>query len=1094
MLRSQKYLSSLLGIIGLVLSVSFSIPLHAAVAPLQINTAAYNKTQHQLTVTISVSGTPSGQLTVLHSDGGILARAAASKTQTFNFPLAQLGQVPCQVEVQLGKTSVSKAVAGASAECAKVPSCKILSPATGTQLKANTDVDFKASAKLTDSKAKPLVYEWDFSGGVMGEDQIRNAINSTYKRPSDLQTKVKFVRDNSSYRVRFIATDALKRRCESAIDITVGTAPSGLPAKVGEQAAPTRGNAMPDAQKWVVIPFQEWTMQHFTDMRVLPNGYISFDPLINNINAYLFEKGSVGVDKPRFVTNDEMALHYSAAANPQDPVGANSINSTSQNWPLNADVTKASPLMKASVQKSDAWETDFRPSNSAFCKCYMSEPWIHFTGAEMWLAALPGMPLPDEGYFPHVSLERDVWLTPEDWEPYFEISEVDLQDLYESYRDRLQKQLMVENPDIKHGRYMPGIDKPYVSNDPQAMPKFDSEQQWFSATLMPITDIADDGRVNPNPLLRIEAVDTASKTVVAKTDGVLSNSRDFHCRDCHAKGKIAANPNAGYTQAAFLSSPSGMASMDMADMPTPLEKPTFYSVEDIGGNPNSLFDQEYAAALNYSSTHQFYDGMGFLDHMLTGGINENTGLAGNDWPAPCFGCHMSALQQVSSDIDWWSSESYDYNTTSYDPNYSISMHRFHAEMQYNANKTDIVRNEKGGYARFDWKNKPRIANKDINPNTLFPIFRADGKQLPMEQNCLKCHAGHREQVYNDRMKTAGVTCYDCHGDMLAVGQAYPKDAANKGSNKHQDYRIPWFDETDCGSCHVGKANVGKDNASRYFSAGVKKRAFDDNDPAANTRPVDKNDPDAVRFAIVPNYVKAFTTSATRYAPDDPDADESGVVTDNTPTQIDLPVYRFGKDQHGYVACAACHGAAHAIGPNRDPKANDNLTAIQLQGYSGQLYECNVCHTQDAFKQMDSIGSSLHYPNNEGSPTILAGPHNLHPVNDPYWWQQAEGDDVDTTPGKPNHKGIIKGGWHNDWAKLPGLNGEDQCAACHGTDHKGTRLSKVPVDRELSTETGKKITVKAGTPISCALCHTIQKSCTDSPVGKLCGTLYTTNKD
>jgi hypothetical protein len=648
------------------------------------------------------------------------------------------------------------------------------------------------------------------------------------------------------------------------------------------------------------------------------------------------------------------------------------------------------------------------------------------------------------------------------------------------------KSLALQPAGATHGRYMPGIDNPYTSNTPQTIPKFDIDQSWFTATMLPLTDISDDGRVNPFPLFRVEAVKSGTQEIVAKTDATLTNSRDFHCRECHAKGKIAANPNAGYTMAAFRSSPTGMNGMhDMPaeDMPTMLDKPAFFSVEDIGGDPGNILDQEYAAAMNYSSTHQFYDGMGFLDTMqLHGGINQKTGLVGYDEPLACGpSCHMSAPSQVTNNTDWYNGESFDYTAKSYDPNYSVVMHRFHAEMQYNPDKTDIVRNDKGGYLRFDWKNKTREANKDINPNTLFPIFDANGKQLPMEQNCLKCHAGHREQVYNDRMKTAGVTCFDCHGDMLAVGQAFPKDTAKAGSQNMHDYRIPWFDETDCGSCHVGTGNVGKDARNGFFSAGIKRRAFNDTDLAATTRPIDKNDPDAVRFAVVPNYVKEFATSNTIHNPSAEGADpDSGDVTDASPTKVDLPVFRFGKDQHGNVACAACHGPAHSIGPNRDPKSNENLTAIQLQGYAGPIYECNVCHTKEAFVTKESIGSTLHYPNknDSDSPTILAGPHNMHPVNDPYWWKEAPGDTVDSTPNSPKRKGgVIKGGWHNDWAKLPGLaeKDKDQCAACHGADHKGTRLSKTPVDRTFINEKGKTINVKAGTPIGCDLCHTLDKS-------------------
>lgn len=45
--------------------------------------------------------------------------------------------------------------------------------------------------------------------------------------------------------------------------------------------------------------------------------------------------------------------------------------------------------------------------------------------------------------------------------------------------------------------------------------------------------------------------------------------------------------------------------------------------------------------------------------------------------------------------------------------------------------------------------------------------------------------------------------------------------------------------------------------------------------------------------------------------------------------------------HGGVQCAACHGSPHAIWPSREPR--DNANAVDLQGHSGTLRECWVCH-------------------------------------------------------------------------------------------------------------------------------------------------------
>ncbi|MGI9213757.1 MAG: PKD domain-containing protein, partial [Methylococcaceae bacterium] len=107
---------------------------------------------------------------------------------------------------------------------------------------------------------------------------------------------------------------------------------------------------------------------------------------------------------------------------------------------------------------------------------------------------------------------------------------------------------------------------------------------------------------------------------------------------------------------------------------------------------------------------------------------------------------------------------------------------------------------------------------------------------------------------------------------------------------------------------------------------------------------------------------------------------------------------------------------------------------------------------------------------------LAGPHGMHPVNDPSWWKEAD-------LSAANKSGSRKGGWHNDFAKKAGPDGEDQCAACHGSDHKGTRLSKALIDRSFVDENGKPVKVAANTPIGCDLCHALDKSFTDSPKGQ-----------
>ncbi len=1096
----------LMGLIGLGLSLAVNSVHAAAKTRLIVNTASWSAKKNTLTVKGKFIQAPSGANVELFDING---RRLGTPTFTgkgafsLSLPGNQLASIPCSVRASAANLEKIKPVIGAPKSCVKTLDCRITSPLNGFATSVNTPVAFNAAVKLP-KKVKNPQYEWDFAGGAMGEELSNTGLTKTYKRPDSTQASVAFVRNNNRYRVRFSVVDGdasssvgtQQYRCEDSIEIVVGNAPEvppGVPAMAAASvaSAPKLGSELDGtADDLVVMPFEDWTMQNFTDMRVVPNGYVNFVHPVTNLNAYVYRKARL----PVVLGPDAIDLRYSAASNPADPVGADSINSTSQNWPLNADIVYPAPLMSSTIQKTDQWEQYKRTGGEKLAYNYVSQTWNEIF-QDPWLAKVPGLPRADEGNYPYDEPQRaaDIERTNPDTKP--EDLEQVAQDTFNTYNDGLITKKKRIGEGVTHGTYMPGVLNPFVANDAQPFPasiEFKSNEakdemvpnaitDRFVASLLPITDITDQGRVSPYPLFRFEAVNKGSDEAVAKTDGVLSNSRDFHCSGCHTKGKIGANPNAGYTAEAFRSSPYGKNTLHGEDH-DPARDPHLERPEFFDAASDNLYDQEYAAAMNFSSMHQFYDGMGFLDFMR--GIPFGDEAVFADWSTLCIGCHTSPLRNVTTGDRWGFTEDRDQTNPGYDPDYSTSMHRFHGEMQYNDDKSDIVRDEKGAYKRFDWKSlTARTPNADPNQRTLFPIFR-DGKQLPMEENCLKCHAGHREQLYRDRMYTAGVTCYDCHGDMLAMGRAFTKDPAKANSLLRTDYRVPWFDETDCGSCHTGNANVGKDGVGGYFSAAVKRRAFDETDLSAKTRAVDKNDPNAVRFAVLPNHVEDFATTYSYRNPMLPDPAEGNTnVTDESPTHIDLPVYRKGKDTHGNVACAACHGAAHAVWPNRDPSANDNITALQLQGHTGTILECNVCHTADSFAKMEDLDGGIY--SGDTVPGILGGPHNTHPIADTNWWKQATGDTA-------NSDGTTYGGWHNNYAKNPGKDNKDQCAACHGDDHLGTRLSKTPVDRVFDFSgmdmkklkkaglKSKVVKVAAGTPIGCNLCHSMELSFTGVP--------------
>lgn len=60
-------------------------------------------------------------------------------------------------------------------------------------------------------------------------------------------------------------------------------------------------------------------------------------------------------------------------------------------------------------------------------------------------------------------------------------------------------------------------------------------------------------------------------------------------------------------------------------------------------------------------------------------------------------------------------------------------------------------------------------------------------QVDLAETCYACHPGVRTNCQRDVHSAGGVTCTDCHGDMVDVGNPL---------------RNPWVDEPRCGSCHT----------------------------------------------------------------------------------------------------------------------------------------------------------------------------------------------------------------------------------------------------------------------------------------------------
>ena len=270
---------------------------------------------------------------------------------------------------------------------------------------------------------------------------------------------------------------------------------------------------------------------------------------------------------------------------------------------------------------------------------------------------------------------------------------------------------------------------------------------------------------------------------------------------------------------------------------------------------------------------------------------------------------------------------------------------------------------------------------DAGGNLVFP------RNGTANETCYQCHPGKVTQCQRGAMRNGGMQCHSCHGDMLAVGGDNPLqsggsiDATNDGGA-----RRPWTDLPRCQSCHTG------DVLSNLSGSGYVKAS------------------DGLRL------VQAYKTG---------DASASAILASNKRfAENTNTLYRFSKG-HGGVACEGCHGSTHAIWPNADAAANDNVAATQIQGHSGTISECGACHAP-------------------GSLSLTTdGPHGLHNINDARWIDENHGNYYERD-----------------------RNG---CRSCHGQNLEGSVLARVTANRSFRVE-GRTINLSKGQEVSCDLCH------------------------
>ena len=558
----------------------------------------------------------------------------------------------------------------------------------------------------------------------------------------------------------------------------------------------------------------------------------------------------------------------------------------------------------------------------------------------------------------------------------------------------------------------PGINNPFYNNETQAFNRFDAEvnffssvlptplgevindSNWWSADGIPILPIDDAGRSNPYPMMRIQA--KINNNTVASTDIVIPVASEADCQNCHAQlidcADIDVSP--------LIQSDSCNES---AISPT-LKTQTIFEVASLENAPGFTVDQQLlnAAKINILRLHDVKHGDSYPSAWGSCNAAENASNS-NSWndnclnnktPIQCSQCHYSPALDLAQ-LGPTDSPEHQVFQESVGLSMSSVMHKFHG--QY----TDL----------FPDMPAPNDTSRLENATSHGFSNAAPGQSVTeyvLQESCYQCHPGKRSQCLRGAMASAGVVCQDCHGEMTDVGH----DFTTGGS------RVPWASEPKCQSCHTG------DDSNKNHPAGA----------------IVANDGIRLLQAYVNDANSPIQSQTSRYAENENLFRLSGNSATSTSEQ-----------GHSGIMCKGCHGSTHAIWPNANINANDNVAAIQLQGHSGTITECGTCHT-------DSLGLSQD------------GPHGLHEIS-PVSQNNGQID--------PN---VVRTSWNRNHEDV---NDRSGCKDCHGSDGLGTALSKTSADRSLVCDdvgrngcqrvdvngrSRKFVFVPMGTEISCNLCH------------------------
>jgi hypothetical protein len=697
-------------------------------------------------------------------------------------------------------------------------------------------------------------------------------------------------------------------------------------------------------------------------------------PFFNVVHAQVILKGS-GSEEPQILTDDDVDVVYSAVADRSGSINTGAIESNG-NDKTNFWATLGSGQVAG--HENALGGLAYAPLYPSVLAGALLNPPVDLGG------------LCDTAVFP-VGCPSILNL----FEPIATDTGLPVPDLHKLY----PSDPLITPPELAVGQQkMPGIE-----NVPQYFDRFDADlpffvdlpfgyrvhdANWFAADGIPISPIDDEGDENAYPIMRVEAVAKGAdpgqpENVLASVDVVLPVASEADCQGCHA-----ASDDEFLTELGYVSNgeAADMASVDF----------DWVLAQEAPGSTR-LNQLQNAAKINILRLHDAkhwdnYEAWDANGDLVAAQCDLNDpsdpNCLANQTPVQCSQCHYSPaldLAQVGP-VD-----EPDQGPRGRQQRHHISqsraMHGHHGEF------TDL-------FPEMPAPNHPdRMAQQDMLPINDFELG-------VLEATCYQCHPGKNTKCLRGAMFSGGMVCQDCHGNMEQVGNDFTADLANTPFPDGADLskRVPWADEPGCQSCHTGDAVNNKTAAHPDLVA-----------------------PDGIR--LLQAYVNGTKDDGSSVA--------EIITAPGSRFAENLSLYRLSQG-HGGVKCEGCHGSTHAVWPvspsdNNQFMANDNLAALGLQGHTGTITECTVCHEG-------------------GLGLTLDGPHGMHPVADLNW--------------NKGHEYLAEG------------NGT-ACKSCHGADGQGTVLSRTAALRtwECKDEKGtlcnsedQIITVAKGTQVSCTQCH------------------------